>query len=67
MAAVSGLSWVSIREPTTNAADASSNGGRVPRLPTMCPETGAKTRIMAAIGNRYRPAASGERSRTFCR
>src|SRR5690348_18142999 len=45
-----GVRRVSISAPVITAAPARTSDGRAPRAPTSRPESGAATKIMAAIG-----------------
>ncbi len=49
---VVGESPVSIADPATMAAAAATIGRRVPLWEMILPDSGAKTRIIAAIGSR---------------
>ena len=57
----------SIAQPIVNDTPAIASGRRGPRRPTMRPDSGAHSTIMAAIGSVARPASSGDSPRPCCR
>ncbi len=61
------LNPTSIRQAALSAAPAMTNGILPPRRPTIRPESGGSSIVIAASGRVSMPARNGESPRTSCR